>query len=459
MNRIFKFLAAAGLTTGIIACGETDNIGSSVLQDEVKIIMDSSFVASGTSSLYTRVQSKTTTQLLGIIEAPEYGQFSSEFVTQFMPAGEIDTTGVLVENVDSLKLLMAVPNGAFVGDSIVPMGLNIYMLNKQLPSPIFSDFDPEGYYDPTKVVASEIYSCNALNESDSVAALSYRYITANMPVELGRTLYKAYLDNPSSYLSPSEFTKLFPGIYVSNSFGSGRVVRIGTTIMRLYYHIDTKSQTTGNDTTLLGYGNYYAVTPEIITNNNIQYNMSTSLSSLISQGKAIVSAPTGSDVILNFPARAIIDTYRKGSGTISMVNTLSMSIPAKAIKNDYSIDPPQYLLMVLKNNQEEFFKTNSLTDNETSFYAMYNASTGTYDFTDMRDYMLWLLEKDNLTADDYTFVLTPVSLIMGTNNSGYYGSTSYVESIAPYVQEPAMVELDVKKSKIILTFSRQSVKN
>lgn len=460
MKRIIYIIAGVALFVAAYSCGDTSNIGSSILQDQVEIIMDSSFMASGQSLRNARVQSRTTTQLLGVIEAPEYGQFSSEFVTQFMPSAQIDTTGFSIEDIDSFQYIMAVPNGAYVGDSVLPMGLNVYLLNKQLPSPIYSDFDPTGYYDENPI-ASEIYSSTAIHESDSVFGLSYRYIYVNMPLELGQKLYQSYLDDPSSYLSPSEFIKIFPGIYVANSFGSGRVVRIASSIMRLYYHIDGVSANTGNDTTVYMFGNFYAVTPEIITNNDISYAMSSSLSDMIDQGKSIVVAPTGSDVELVFPALDIINSYKSGAGSISMINTLTMSIPAIEISNDYGIAPPDNLLLVLKSKRDEFIDNNELPDDETSFYATYDSTNKTYDFTSMRNYVLWLLQKETITADDYTFVLMPVEVTMGTNTSSYYYyyTTTYLETVAPYVQEPAMVELDIENSKIILTYSRQSKRN
>ena len=457
--KFFRFVLPlfAGAIMG--ACGNTSNIGGSILTDEIVVVMDSSFVASGFSVPESRVQSRTTVQLLGIVEAKEYGNFSSEFVTQFMPAGEIDTVGVPLENIDSLQLIFIVPNGAIVGDSIVPMGLNVYPLDKQLPSPIYSDFDATGYYNPNDLYASRIYACNALNESDSVASLDYRYLFVKMPNELAKKLYGAYLENPSVYLSPSEFTKVFPGIYVSNSYGSGRVMKIGTSIMRLHFRRNGVSASTGNDTIYNEFGNFYAVTPEIITNNNIKYQMSENLEALIGEGRNIISAPTGSEVELIFPAQEIIDTYREGSGTLSVVNTLSMSIPAKEISNEYNINPPENLLLILKSKKEEFFLQNNLNDDETSFYATYDSKNKRYDFSSMRDYLLMLLEKETLTPEDYTFVLTPITLNYETNNSSYYYQSTYVESIQPYVEQPAMVELDVKKSKIILTFTRQSTKN
>lgn len=457
MKRIHKITPVILLAIGCMACGDVSNIGSSIIQDEVEILVDSSFVLTASSTYEgVPVLSRTTTQLLGRIEAKEYGTFSSDFVTQFMPAGAISTS-FEKDNIDSLQLIMAVPNGAIVGDSIVPMGLNIYPLTKELPSTIYSDFNPDGYYDPQNVIASRVYAPNAMNETDSVASLSFRYINVALPREWGQELYQAYVDNPATYQSPKAFTSIFPGLYVANSFGSGRVVRIAATIMRLYWHTDAKTEE-GKDTTYLNYGNYYAVTPEIITNNNIAYNMSENLQSMIDAGHAIISAPTGSDVELNFPAINLIETFRSTAGQVAVVNTLTMSLPAEPVANNYGINPPPYLLMVLKSKKNEFFENNDLPDGQTSFYAAYNTTTKTYDYSGLRAYMEWLLAKDNITPDDYTFVLTPITLNMATNSQGYYGSTSYLESVSPYVNEPAMVEIFAKKSKIILTYSRQNVK-
>ena len=453
---LYAFIAVAAFIT-VYSCGETGTIGTSLLTDQVEIIVDSSYTVTGRSQANTVVLSRTTTQLLGYIQAPEYGTFSSEYVTQFMPAAQIDTTGIKIENIDSLQYIMAVPNASLVGDSVVPMGLEVFLLNKELANPIYSNFDPEGYYDANTPVASEIYNVSAIGKGDTISSMAYRYIYADMPRELGQHLFQSYLDNPKSYLSPEAFTKVFPGIYVRNSFGSGRVARIAMSIMRLFWHRDTIASD-GTDSVIPSYGNYYAVTPEIITDNIISYEMSPKLTAMINAGNTIITAPTGSDVEIVFPGAEIVNTYRAGGGPISMINDLEISIPASEISNTYNINPPPYLLMVLAKEKDNFFINNNLPDNETSFYAAYNENTKSYDFTGMRNYVLWLLEKTTISADDYTFLLTPITLNFGTNSSGYYGSSTYLESVAPYVHEPAMTELDLKKAKIIFTYSRQSKK-
>lgn len=452
------FLPIGGLISlAISSCGDTSNIGSSLISDEVSIIVDSSFVASGRTADNSQVQARTITQLLGIINAGEYGTLSSDFVTQFMPAGSIDTTGITSDNIDSVKLIFSIPNGAYVGDSLIPMGLKVFPLTKSLPSPIFSDFDPTDYYDPSAPLSSKIYACNALGEKDSVAALDARYIFVDLPASLGKRLYDAYVTDPAIYQSPTSFSRVFPGLYVSNSYGSGRVVKIQNTLLRLYYH--RTFHKADKDSTARYYGNYYAVTPEIISNNIIDYKMSQPLSNRIESGEQIIVAPAGTDIDVEFPAKDIINFYRANSGPLSVINSLSFSIPAEYLTNNYGILPPDNLLLVLKNKKDKFFADNLVNDNVSSFYATFDSENMCYTFSDMRGYILDVLGKDNLTPDDYTFSLTPVIVTVSTNQTSYYQTSTYVSDISPYMETPAMVKLSVEKAKIIFTYSKQSIKN
>lgn len=443
-----KSLFGGMLILSLASCEESSTIGSSIIQDEIEIIMDSSFTVTGKSVDNLRVQSRTITQLLGIIDAKGYGKLQSDIVTQFMPAGSIDTTGVTVDNIDSLKLVLYTNKGGYVGDSVVPMGLNVHRLTKQLPSPIYSDFSPLGYYSE-EIIGSQIYAANALGESDSIAELGYRYVYVNLPVALGRELFTKYKENPASYSTPSQFADIFPGLYISNTYGSGRVMRIIGTEMKMYYH------TGSGDGITRKVGNYFAVTPEIITNNNISVDISDNIRSMTQNGDAVIVAPAGMDVELTFPAREIVASYRENSGTLAVINSLTFSIPAEKIANEYGIAPPPYLLLVKSSDKDEFFAKNMVTDDRTSFYAAYDSSTDSYKFSSMRQYIIDLVNAETITDDDVTFTLTPVSIETETYSS-YYSSTVYINDIVPYVEAPAMVKLDLDKAKIKLTYSKQS---
>lgn len=459
--RFSKILLSSLLIISLVSCEETTTIGSSIIEDEIEIVMDSSYIVTGKSVENNRVQSRSLTQLLGIIEAKEYGYLKSDIVTQLMPTGKIDTTGVTVNDIDSLKLKMYIPMGGYTGDSIVPMGVNVYRLkqNSSLPSPIYSNFDPSDYYDNSDLIGSTIYSANALGLSDSIAELTHRFIEVKLPVELGRDFFTKYKENPNIYLNPTAFAKWFPGLYIANNFGSGRIMKISAAEVKMYYRKTVKIEDTNRDTTYYKEGNYFAITPEVISNNNITLAMSDNIKSM-SENEAVIVAPAGMDVQITFPAREIIESYNNNKGNISVINALSFEIPAEEITNSNGITPPPYLLLVQSSKKDEFFENGDITDDKASFYATYDATNKKYIFSEMRQYLIDLLKKESVTDDDVTFTLTPVSLSTESSGSNYYySSTTYINDITPYVEAPAMVKLNLDKAKIKFTYSKQTITN
>ncbi len=459
--RFSKILFSSLFIISLVSCEETTTIGSSIIEDEIEIVMDSSYTVTGKSIENNRVQSRTLTQMLGIIDTKEYGYLKSDIITQLMPTGKIDTTGVTVNDIDSIKLKLYIPMGGYTGDSIVPMGVNVYRLkpNSVLPSPIYSNFDPIDYYDNNDLIGSTIYSANALGLSDSIAELTHRFIEIKLPVSLAREFFTKYKENPSIYLNPSEFAKWFPGLYISNNFGSGRIMKINATEIKMYYRKTVKIEDTNRDTTYNKEGNYFAITPEVISNNNITFNMSDQLKSL-SETNAIIVAPAGMDVKITFPGREIIENYNNNKGNISIINALSFEIPAEEISNSNGITPPPYLLLVQSSKKDEFFENGDITDNKTSFYATYDNTTQKYVFSDMRQYIIELANKEEITDEDVTFTLTPISLSTESSGSSYYySSTTYINDITPYVEAPAMVKLNLYDAKIKFTYSKQTISN
>lgn len=454
--KILNIFLSIALLSLLYACDESSTIGNSIIQEEIEIVEDSSFTVTGKSVVNSKIQSRTVTQLLGKLDAKEYGSLKSDVVTQFMPAGAIDTVGVTVDDIDSVKMVLYIPLNGYVGDSITPMGLNVYRLNRQLPSPIYSDFNPADYYSEDDLLASKIYTVNALGESDSVAKLNYRQVYIDMPLSLGKELFSKYKEDPASYLVPSSFAQFFPGVYMKNTFGTGRVTRISGSEIKLYYHRTEQIPDTDRDTTYNEVGNYFAVTPEIITNNNIKLSLSDELTSKAENGENIIVAPAGMDVEIKFPTQDILNFYRENGGNLTVINSLSFEVPAEEITNEYNITPPPYLLLVLSNEKDNFFAKSKITDDKTSFYAAYDPVNKKYSFAGLRQYLIDMRDKGQLTDDDITFTLTPVS-ITTESYSSYYSSSAYINEIVPYVQAPAMVKLNLDKAKIKLVFSKQTI--
>lgn len=99
MKRLL-IIPAAALALAFGACEEETTIGSSIVDDELSIVIDSNFTISGRTVETGAVQSRTLTQLIGSIDNKDFGSLSSTVVTQFMPASSIDTTGISLSDID-----------------------------------------------------------------------------------------------------------------------------------------------------------------------------------------------------------------------------------------------------------------------------------------------------------------------------------------------------------------------
>ena len=458
---IYAALAFVAVALGV-SCSEGSSIGNSLSEESVTIVVDSNFTVTGQSLPIDSVQSRTLSQLIGQIDARGFGSIYSDFVGQFMPSLALDTTDIVDEDVDSVKMFMQMNRGAFVGDSLVPMGLTVYKLSKDLPFPIYSDFNPEGYYNPADILCQGVYTASTIGEPDSVKKLSVIYASMPMPKQFGLDIMKAYKANPGLFSDPAAFARdVFKGVYIKSSFGSGRISDFTTTSIRFYFHKRVYNADSARYDTTAYVGDYFAVTPEVVVNNNIRFEMAPELKQLAQSGATVIAAPVGYEAEVRFPAPEIIASYHNAKGNQKVLNTLTFSIPVEEIENDYDIMPPPYVLMVLKGEKEKFFASNSLTDDVTSFYAIYDSTKRCYTFSSMRDYLSNLLAKESVTEDDYTFIITPVQVNMeaSSGSSGYYGSSSYVvSSIVPYVSTPAMAKILLDKAKITLTFSSNNGK-
>ncbi len=441
---------AAAIMLTVASCeDEGSTIGGSLTGDNVEILVDTSFTVSGSTHRIAAIKPKTNEQLIGSIEIPGYGKLSSEVVTQFLPSTILDTANFNVANIDSMSLKMTYLPTSFVGDSLAPLGITIYPLNQLLPKDIASDFNPSGYYNPTPI-GTVVYNASTLDQKNTNA---YRDIEVKLPTNLAKDIFQAFVDNPSDFANGQLFSKnVFPGIYIKNTFGSGRLTNIYATGLSFFFTKIEKGEDEKNDTTVAEH-QYMLVTPEVISNNDIKYTMDPSLESKLNAGDNILVAPAGTESEFKFPIEDIIDVYKTKGGNKAVINGLSMQIPIDSLVS--GINPPPYVLLVLKKDREEFFAQNKLPDNTTSFYAEYNANYGCYSFAALRPYLIEMLGRDEIKAEDYTFDLVPVQVTFEQLANSSYGQTQYIESeVQPYSTAPVLGQLRFDKVKIQLTFSR-----
>ncbi|HJB72773.1 MAG TPA: DUF4270 domain-containing protein [Candidatus Barnesiella merdigallinarum] len=475
--KVFKFLPVAlvfALGIGISSCGDENSmIGSSIVDTDLEIVVDSSFqkMVTAESIPNDSVVGRTITQLIGRISIPGYGKLETDFLTQFMSASTFDTVGV--DRLDSLVLYLSYNTESFTGDSLAPMQLSVYPLEKQLKSPVYSSVDPAEYYNAQSApIALKSYNASFLGLPDSLVELGYKTIRVKLPDAMAEQLFEKYKTDPLVFSSPSRFTQYFPGFYVKTSYGSGCVVNVQNSVMNLHYTkttvINDKDSTYASTQTLM------AVTPEISTGNHIRLEIDPTLQSNIDVGRVYLQAPAGLNVLLHFPTREIVRSFEEsvgaGGSTIQgLINSLILEVPLKELpKSNYKLEPPQFLLFVRKSELQSFFEKKELADNVRSFYAEYNSDTRKYSFTGLRTFLNDVIEKKRqgteITDADEEIVLVPVSVYSETVSSGSsyyyysYNEQEVVTDIVPYISAPALAEIDMDHIRLQLTYSRQKTK-
>jgi hypothetical protein len=468
-NSIFLLIAALAIAMGFNSCSDDVNIGSSISDIHSAIISDSDFVITGQTVKNNHLRSRSSVQLLGKVTAPGYGTLTSDVVTQFMPTSRIDTVGVHGGSdwIDSCFITMRVNSTDVVGDSLAPMRVEIYELSKQLPVPIYTDFDPTDYYDKGRLMGSVAYSASEMARKEIMTqnGVAGYYYEINVPVDVdyARALFDEYKNNPATFATPANFAEFFPGIYITNSYGEGHVMNFYNIEFVAHYRKYEKL-TEGTDTI---YPNktqsYLAVTPEIVYNNNVTLTPDASVLDMINAGDAIVMSPAGYEVKVQFPIKDIIDRFKNDTkDALGKINSLTLEIPVEKVPNLYNIAPPKYLLMVKESYRDEFFNKDSLTNNKDAFYAEYNEALKTYTFSGLRDYVLDIINNKSgePTEADINFVIMPIEVTIYNNSSltyyyGSSGSTDVITKIAPAISRPRMAKLNLNKASINLVYSKQ----
>lgn len=509
MRKSLKQLVAPllGLAIGASLASCEDNVspvGSDLAMGEVQIALDS-LIWDGTDQNIYRgeqkfqvacpkidyttffddaVDTRSTTNVIGRISVPEYGDLNCSFVSQMLSSTRLDIPdSIPIAQIDSMKLILSVPRGQLTGDSLAPQQLKVFRLNKSLPKDIDNRFNPSGYYDPENPLGIRSFTLSALGMSDSIYQ-NRRIVTIEIPLprEMAVETVNAYRNNQTNYVFkwPQSFEQYFHGIYVEPSFGRGCVANISDIYFALYYNYKKQESTTKDGETTISWVTktravgVFASSPIVLSSNNINYKPSQYLNNLAADNEALITTPSGYRVSLKFPAKELLDIYNRSQSKLAVVSDLSFTIPVEEIKNDYNITPSPYLIMVKTSKLSEFLASNSLPDYKDSFYAIYDSKMRQYTFSSMRNYILDLIQN-GVKEGDLDFTIIPANLEFETNQSNtsyidnyYYAlygispssnsGTKYLTKCTPYITQPSMCKLRMDKARTIFTYSLQQMK-
>lgn len=494
-----------------ISCNDDINqIGTSIDDTIISIKVDNSLTYTTSDSVYSvpagPVTNRTIIQMLGAIDMIDYGSIRADFLTQMRSIANFDSKLVTEDMLDSLVLELGFLSNSFIGDSLTPMQVSVYPLNKVLESPLYSNIDPKDYYNSEDVLGKQIYSASRQSYPDSLLNSDGSRIIkiklerpGHTSKELAQEFFRLY-NSKNGILTENDLINFFPGIYVTNTYGKGVLINVLSSVIKIYHStyiydiegpngLKENEDLTNNDgshplainktsTSILVSSN------EVPTINHIESTNAAYIENAIAEGRAIIKSPDGYDAHITFPVTEIIKKYREvvpieaeNNGTVSgLINAINFSIPIKESANNtfqkYGLTPPPYLLLmraggkvadsngdIVEMDKNKFFIDRKLTDNLNYFYATYNSTTKSYDFGNIRGFITNIIQKnpnngsiENGYPIDSDLILIPVSLT--TSTSDYYGTT--VDAITPYISIPTFVELDTKNIKIEMVYSTKT---
>lgn len=406
--KLMRFFAFAVCLSWIFSCTDDfTDIGTSVLPDgdQLHLLRDTFDVSSSTVPV-DRVYCFTISEWLGGFTDPNFGSIKCDFLAQLYPASEMEFGGDknLGNKLDSMVLRMRF--ATFLGDSLAPMQLSVYALNKQLPEIPYTDIDPTEYYNPADLLGRKFYTASDISVEDSIKSNETyaRTITLTLPKEFTDKFYKKFKEDPEIFKSKEKFNQYFPGIYVKNTYGNGVALDIRETSVRFYY------KTVENDTLIKKqYKDYLAVTPEVVNANHMIVTNPPYMAT--ATDTTYVKTPAAFNTEITFPTQTIIDKIKEGGLENVTLNALRFTVPVyKPQANNFSIAPPQYLLFIRSKDVQAFFAKRNMCDYKNTFYATYNATKREYDFGNLNKFITNIIDiNPDTTVVDEKISLIPIS--------------------------------------------------
>ena len=161
-----------------------------------------------------------------------------------------------------------------------------------------------------KSLGMQTYTARDLSVSDSLwndknsnNVLTYQpRITIRMPQEVGQHFYDATIKTPEVFNDQNTFNQFFPGIYVTNTYGTGNILNIESTQMNIYYKHTVKGS--ADQDSIVQAWETFSATSEVIQLNRFK---NTDISHLLEPNDSIayLKSPAGVYTQLTIPAQDI----------------------------------------------------------------------------------------------------------------------------------------------------------
>jgi hypothetical protein len=472
-----KLIALCSLLTGFIAGACDDNltmVGTTIQPpgDLITVYTDTFQMSISTVKLDS-VFAKTTNCLLGKMYDPVYGVIESDFLCQFYCEEGFEFAYTPYNGkIDSIDLMIRYSINSYggvsaYGDTIAPMQVSVYPVNKPLKKNFYTNDDPERYCDMNNLLGVRAYTAYDMTVPDSIRSLlSYTpSIQVRLPIELGQKFYDETVHNPSTFASQASFNEFFPGLYVTSTFGIGSLIATqGEEIAIRISYTFAEKDSEGQDSLVSRYQWFFSSKDVIQLNRYKNSNIGQLLED--NPTHTYIKTPAGVCTKLVIPTTEISE---KLDVQDRFINGFMLSLKYLPVDEwSFAYRPPMYLLLLPEDSVTTFFENASVEDYKTSFIsydgayaspqvdvAGYSSSTRTYSFGNISN----LLKAHIKNSPDKNLSLLVLPVYRESVNSGY-SSSYYMTTGITHLLSPSGLKIrkDEDLMKIVVLSSKYEEK-
>ena len=479
-----KFPGFALLTLLLFfGCDDTTNkIGWEILPStDMVVTRTTTFDVMSETVMADSVYARSLTAYLGRFSDPEFGYYDASFITEmttaedylfpevykYDEASQTGTGSMVSDECEAIFLRVAYSKNSsstqgFFGDSVTACRASAYELNERWLADRkshgrfyrYTNIDVSKYYNKEDLVGSTAYTAHDYSAASDESTENYFDIM--MDKERGNKILKLNREHPEYFKDGETLTNyVIPGYYLTTDYGDGTIIYVNRVILYMgfnFYATDSlgvamKKQVTddkgvaGSDSTYFAVEYIFSSTPEVIQANNFKY--SDKLKEKIDDpDNTYIKSPAGVFTALTIPYDEIYE--RLGNDTLNSVK-LSLTNYTDISPYEISMDNPSTLLLIRQKDMKEFFETNSLPDDITSYYVTHNAEeTNKYVFMNIANLIKitidekkeakekagasWNAEMEAKWAEENKVLLIPIVVDTYTTSATYYtsGTTTVV---------------------------------
>ena len=375
------FTAIAFTAMAIISCNEdTETIGSSLTGHTDQLEMSTGVFHAISRSIFADSVYARSSNYIGKIKDPETGAYvKSEFMTQFnmlenyrMPE-KSKILGSYANDVaaDSCEIFLYFNKSESYGDSLTPVKLDIYELNKPMSDmrQYYSNFDPkgEGYVRTNDLVKSHVFTMAnlTLKGGTDVARIclndSYTDKNGKTYNNYGTHIMRNYYEHPEYFKNSYTFIhNVCPGFFFEVNDGLGVMAKLVEISMNVYFHYQ------GDTTVYYGVMNM-AATPEVLQTTKITNDQKALARLVADESCTYLKTPAGIFTEVTLPIEEISQSHIGDSLLSASLSFLRQN--SKIQDNDYLLQTPKTILMVQKDSLHSFFEQERLYDQISSYSA------------------------------------------------------------------------------------------